>query len=40
MLTALNNNYKIDLTPEIIFIGDNTEKEENLCKILYQKMQK
>lgn len=40
MFTAVKNNYKIELTPEIIFIGDKTEKEENLCKILYQKMQK
>ncbi|MBO5739343.1 UDP-N-acetylmuramate dehydrogenase [bacterium] len=40
MFTAVKNNYKIELAPEIIFIGDKTEKEENLCKILYQKMQK
>ena len=40
MFTAVKENYKIELFPEIIFLGDKTEKEEELCKILYQKMQK
>ena len=40
MFTAVKENYKIELQPEIIFIGNKTEKEENLCKILYPKTQK
>ncbi|MBQ7764000.1 UDP-N-acetylmuramate dehydrogenase [bacterium] len=40
MFTAVKENYKIELTPEVIFIGDKTEKEEELCKILYPKKQK
>ena len=40
MFTAVKENYKIELQPEIVFIGDKTEKEENLCKILYPKTQK
>lgn len=39
MFTAVEDNYKIKLTPEIFFIGDKTKKEEEICKILYQKMQ-
>lgn len=34
------DTYTIELRPEIIFIGDKTEKEEELCNILYQKKQK
>lgn len=40
MFTAVKNAYRIELKPEIIFIGNKTKKEEELCKILYQKMQK
>ena len=40
MFTAVKEKYKIELKPEIIFLGDRTEKEEELCKILYQKTQK
>jgi len=40
MFTAVKENYRIELQPEIIFIGDKTKKEEELCKILYQKMLK
>lgn len=40
MFTAVKDIYTIELSPEIIFIGDKTEKEEELCKILYQKTQK
>ncbi len=40
MFTAVKENYRIELTPEIIFIGDKTQKEEELCKMLYQKNQK
>ena len=40
MFTAVKENYRIELQPEIIFIGDKTKKEEELCKILYKKAQK
>ena len=40
MFTAVKENYNIELQPEIIFIGDKTEEEEKICKILYQKKQK
>ncbi len=41
MYQAVKNMYTIELTPEVIFIGDKTEKEEELCNILYRiKMQK
>ena len=37
MRNAVKEKFTIELTPEIIFIGDKTKKEEELCKILYQK---
>ena len=40
MFTAVKENYRIELQPEIIFIGDKTKKEEELCKVLYKKIQK
>ena len=40
MYNAVKEQYTIELTPEIIFIGDKTKKEENLCNILYKKMPK
>ena len=40
MFTAVKENYRIELQPEVIFIGDRTKKEEELCKILYPKTQK
>ena len=40
MFTAVKENYKIELQPEVIFLGDKTKKEDELCKILYQKTQK
>ena len=39
MQEAVKNLYTIELTPEIICIGDKTKKEEELCKILYKKTQ-
>ncbi len=36
MYNAVKNMYTIELTPEQIFIGDKTEKEEELCNILYK----
>jgi len=35
MHNAVKNQYTIELKPEIIFIGDKTEKEEELWNILY-----
>ena len=35
MFTAVKEKYRIELQPEIIFIGDKTKKEEELCKIIY-----
>lgn len=40
MYEAVKEAYTIELKPEIIFIGDKTEKEEKLWNILYQKNQK
>ena len=40
MFTLVKETYTIELQPEIIFIGDKTKKEEELCKILYKKTQK
>ena len=40
MHSAVKERFTIDLQPEIIFIGDKTKKEEELCKILYKKTQK
>ena len=40
MYNAVKNQYTIELNPEIIYIGDMTEKEEELWNILYQKKQK
>ena len=40
MFTTVRDIYTIELKPEIIFIGDKTKKEEELCNILYQKNQK
>lgn len=40
MKNLVNEKFGIKLEPEIIYLGGNSEKEENLCKILYQKTQK
>ena len=40
MYTAVKEKFTIELYPEIIYIGDMTKKEEEICKILYQKKQK
>ena len=36
MFSAVRDIYTIELRPEVIFIGDKTEKEEELCNILYK----
>lgn len=40
MYNAVKETFTIELQPEIIFIGDKTKKEDELCKILYKKIQK
>ena len=41
MYQRVKDIYTIELTPEVIFIGNKSEKEEELCNILYKtKMQK
>ena len=40
MHNAVKEKFTIELQPEIVFIGDKTKKEEELCKILYKKTQK
>jgi UDP-N-acetylmuramate dehydrogenase len=40
MHNAVKEKFTIELQPEIIFIGDKTKKEDELCKILYKKTQK
>lgn len=40
MKTAVQTKFNINLEPEIIFLGNNNEKERELCKMLYQKSQK
>ena len=40
MFNAVKDSFTIELEPEIIFIGNKTKKEEELCKILYKKIQK
>ena len=40
MHNAVKEKFTIELQPEIVFLGDKTKKEEELCKILYQKKQK
>ena len=40
MFTAVKETYRIELKPEIQYIGEKTKKEEEICKILYKKSQK
>ena len=40
MQKAVKDAFTIELTPENIFVGNKTKKEEELCKILYKKTQK
>lgn len=37
MQKKVKNKYGIDLKPEIIFLGGNNDKENELCKTLYKK---
>ena len=36
MYSKVKKNYNIELEPEIRFLGDNNEEENELCKILYK----
>lgn len=40
MFKTVKDAYTIELQPEVLFVGTKTKKEEELCKILYPKMQK
>ena len=40
MYQAVKKEYNIELEPEIRFLGENNEKENELCQILYRKKQK
>ena len=40
MYTSVKEMFTIELVPEIIFIGRKSKKEEEICQILYQKIQK
>lgn len=40
MYNTVKEKYNIELEPEIIFIGEKNKREEEICKILYQKTQK
>ena len=40
MYTAVKDKFTIELTPEIIYLGEKTKEEEEICKILYKKNQK
>lgn len=40
MHRAVEEKFGIKLEPEIIYLGDNNKREEELCKMLYQKTQK
>ena len=40
MYTLVKDTFTIELTPEIVFIGDKNKEEEKICNILYKKTQK
>ena len=40
MYLAVKDKFTIELTPEIIYLGEMTKEEEKICKILYKKIQK
>ena len=40
MKNLVKEKFEIDLYPEIIYLGGNNKREEELCKMLYQKIQK
>ena len=40
MYNLVKDTFTIELTPEIVFIGDKNKEEEKICNILYKKTQK
>lgn len=40
MQNLVKKEFTIELEPEIIYIGNKNQEEENLCKIIYKKIQK
>lgn len=40
MYNTVKEKFTIELEPEIVFIGDKTKKEDELCKIIYKKTRK
>ena len=40
MYTLVKENFTIELEPEIVYIGECSPKEEEICKVLYKKIQK
>ena len=40
MYTAVKEMFTIELAPEIIFVGNKTKREEEICNIIYKKNQK
>lgn len=37
MKNKVREKFEIDLIPEVLYLGNRNEEEENLCRILYQK---
>ena len=37
MYTKVKENFGIELKPEVKYFGENTEKEREICEILFQK---
>ena len=40
MRNLVKKEFTIELEPEVIYIGNRNQKEEELCKMLYKKIQK
>ena len=40
MYNVVKEKYNIELEPEVIFVGKRTEREDEICKILYPRAQK
>ncbi len=40
MYNKVKEAYNIELVPEVIFVGEKNKREEEICKVLYQNIQK
>ena len=40
MQSEVREKYNIELMPEVRYLGNNSRKEEDICKILYQSLKK